>query len=329
MRSSEKEDQIQKKTPSPQDLLKKLMSHDSNESGEFDNVVRKLDSLLEQLDIVKNSTTVSLGDYQALTRIYTGQSMYVDTRDISVAPHLMQHGVWEKQLSRLIRNLLKPGQTFFDIGANFGYFALLAGLEVKANSKQIHIFEANPELTELIKKSLSINGFTSHAVLNNVAVSDKKGTLTLSRMADLWGSSTVRKEKDIKDYKTTKDTFDKQYKVPAITIDDYVKEHKITQVDLMKIDVEGVEDSVYRGMKKTIKANPNVKILLEFTKHAYDDPKKFLDEIMSDFEFVYSMTEDHNRLSPVENYSSLEEGGNENHEFIMLLLSNEKLYEQF
>lgn len=323
MKNAKQPEKADKET-TPQDMLRRLMHRGGDEEDiEMHRVIEKLDDLLHQVDIIKNSATVPIGDYEALTRIYTGQSMYVDTRDISVAPHIMQRGVWEESVSKLLRTLLKPGDVFFDIGANFGYFSLLAGLEVDPKDKQIHIFEANPDLTKLIAKSLSINGLTKHSVLNNLAVSNKSGALTLHRMAGLWGSSTIRDEKDIKDYETSKETFDKDYKVKAVTLDNYVSEQKLSKVDVVKIDVEGVEDLVYEGMTKTIKKNADMIVLLEFTKAAYTEPKKFFSKLQSDFKYMYVVQED-NHLSPLENYTDLNEKYSRN-EFVMFALSNNQL----
>src|SRR5271165_2925357 len=70
--------------------------------------------------------SIYLGDHLALAQVLDRFKMYVDTRDIGIAPHLLMGGHWEMWITKLFCDLLQPGMTVVDVGANFGYYTLLA-----------------------------------------------------------------------------------------------------------------------------------------------------------------------------------------------------------
>ncbi len=73
---------------------------------------------------------VYLGENLALTRVLDRFKMYVDARDISLAPHLLLDGYWELWNTKVFRQLLRPGMHVVDVGANVGYYTLLAAAGV-------------------------------------------------------------------------------------------------------------------------------------------------------------------------------------------------------
>src|SRR5690349_21523876 len=67
-------------------------------------------------------TGIKINENTAIAQLYTGQKIFVDTRDITLTPHLMVDGVWEAHVTRALSTVLQKNDTFFDIGANMGYF---------------------------------------------------------------------------------------------------------------------------------------------------------------------------------------------------------------
>lgn len=268
-------------------------------------------SLLKPVSKLEQQSTFYLGDHTALTRLFTGQYIYVDTQDTSVAPHLMINGEWEPEITKVWQKLVKPGDTVLDVGANFGYYGIIASQ--KAGS--VHYFDANPRLTSLITNSSSINGHLPYSKVNQLAVSDNNTTYEFSVYDHFIGSSRISDgKKDSRGEYTTKNKF----KVKAVSIDNYVKQEGINKVDLMKIDVEGHEDKVYAGLKQTIKSNKDLMILLEFTDQEYKDPDKLFAKMKDDFKFVYAISD--NGLKPVRTYKILKKLAGD--DWVMLLLTN-------
>jgi FkbM family methyltransferase len=308
----------------PQQAFKDLTSRSSGsaDDGQHRALIEKLDQTLYTLNMIKNSTTVSVGEHTALTKLFSGQLMYVDTRDISLAPHLMMNGSWEEDVTRLWRKFVRPESVVFDIGANFGYFGLLAGTEIEKKGIQLHLFEPNPDLHELIEKTLSVNGLSTHSRLVKAAVGAKKGSTVIHRVKDLWGSSTAQSLEKLNTYSPVEAKFDASFKVPVVSVDDYCAENKISHVDLVKIDVEGFEGPVYDGMRNTIKASKDMVLFLEFTFDAYDNPSGFFKKICGDFQYCYGMQPD-GSLAELHDYE--EARGATPNEWLMIVASHNPL----
>jgi FkbM family methyltransferase len=268
----------------------------------------QLNEMLFHINHVKNGTTIQTGPYEALTRLFTGQKMYVDTRDISLAPHLMLDGHWEPEITHIFRQHITPDSVVFDIGANFGYFGLVAGTDVDhRQGGQIHFFEANPELAPYIFKTLSVNGLLRTGKIVSEAVSDRAGEIELMILDDLWGSSGI----DIKSHQITNVAgrdigVRNRVKVPMTTIDDYTKKNNIKAIDIVKMDIEGHEETAYKGMRKTVKKSPRLKMFIEFTDDAYKDSKKFFEHMLEDFGHIYIIQNDNGgTLTEVKDYATL------------------------
>ena len=88
-------------------------------SGDIGTRLTNLEASLRRLEL---SQTIYLGDHEALTRLHTGHRIYVDTRDIGIASHLMLEGRWEPWIEQVLIPAIKPGMRFLDVGANFGYY---------------------------------------------------------------------------------------------------------------------------------------------------------------------------------------------------------------
>lgn len=279
----------------------KSIAPKGSETNEPDD---KMDEILYVLHQVKNAMTVKTGEFEAVTRLFTGQKIFVDTRDVSESPHLMLDGIRERGVTKFFEQIAHDGMVYLDIGANFGYNTLLIGKSL-TTSGHLHLFEANPDLIPLLKKTMSVNGLTTKSTVNCVAVTEKSGdTVTLHRYKDLWGGSSLHSKQEMEAYRPVEVEFDKEYKVRTISIDDYAEEHKLKAIDLIKIDVEGVEDRVYAGMQKVVK-QPSVHVLLEYTFGAYKDDDKFFSTLQKDFEHVEFVSDHDGSTHPVDSLTAL------------------------
>jgi len=266
----------------------------------------------------RKATTIEVADNTALAVLYTGQKIYVDTRDLSLAPHIMVDGVWEAHVTRAIATLLNEDDIFFDVGANFGYYSCVAATRLKKrlNNIVIHAFEPNPSVVPLLQKTFNVNGLETTARINAMGVSDKPGELTLHRGDTLWGSASFNKDLAKSDSKDT------PVKVPVTTLDEYYKKQKLTHVDLIKIDVEGHEDHVYAGMQGVIKDNSQLKIVMEFTFGTYQNESAFFAQLLKDYAFMYYI-DPRGEFEPIEDFKTLREKTDAN--LVMIVLTNKEL----
>lgn len=221
---------------------------------------------------VEHTDHVFLGDDTVLCRILTKYKMYVDSKDLGIAPHLMMDGYWESWLTQFLARIIKPGFVCFDVGANFGYYSLLMSELCGYQGRTIAI-EPNPSIVKLLRLSEFLHGW--HFEIVEAALSDKKGEAILTINDRELGGGTI-KPNELIPGRT-------QVRVPTVSVDELVSEKNINRVDVVKIDVEGVEPLVFAGMQKTIADNPDIRIIMEYTPCLYADASDFTDYLFSTF----------------------------------------------
>src|ERR1700722_361196 len=127
----------------------------------LEDLARRLDDIEARLSAIGTDRypngPVYLGDHTALVATRWGAKMLVDTRDAMVTPWLVLDGLWESHATGWLQQALGPGQVFVDVGANVGYFTLLAGSLVGPTGTVVAV-EAHPRLAELLRRNVIING---------------------------------------------------------------------------------------------------------------------------------------------------------------------------
>lgn len=166
--------------------------------------------------------------------------------------------IFEPGTIRFMKKNIKKSMVALDIGANVGYFTLLLSRLVGPQGKVI-AFEPGQYAYELLKKNININGFTN-IVTFQLAVSDVPGEVILFEGPE--GFDVYNSLRDIKHPAATGVHFSKR-KVRAVTIDDILAEIRLGHVDFVKIDVEGAELNVIRGMRKTLEKGGHMILLFE------------------------------------------------------------------
>lgn len=229
--------------------------------------------MLRELLVGKQETSIYLGDHKSLTKTIFGHKMIVDSRDRSLAPHLLIDGYWESWITKVIMNRVKKSMNVIEIGANFGYYSLIMADKVGEGGK-IFAFEANPMIVELLNDNLLINGFSDRAKVENMAVTDKVGEVVLNIPYKFYGDSSIVQLEHVSTEKLH---------VRSMSLDTYFE--KFTEpIDFIKIDAEGSEPLIFNGMKELISKNPHVQIVCEFCQEsisASEEPRTFLEKLRS------------------------------------------------
>lgn len=281
--------------------------------------------------ILETGPVGTLGAYTAsereiVTKIFSGLKMYLDPRDISVVPHVILDGIWEDAITKAWLSVQRPATTVFDIGANFGYYGILAAQLVEPNDARIILFEANPNLLPYIRKTLSVNWLNRHTIVEGVGISDKAGTAELTILRDYIGSSSLHSVEHLNRYvrNSMMVVAEDTVTVNTVSIDGYCQQHGIESIDLIKMDIEGYEEKAYAGMKGMIEKSPRMILFLEFTRPAYEDPEGFYNEMLSDFGHVYIINETNGDLvEPVDpSYRVVASAANN---WVMLVFTKEQL----
>ena len=146
--------------------------------------------------------------------------------------------------ARMLMSLFALCDSFIDVGANLGYFSLLA-LKRSAGRKAVLAVEPNPSLVRLIKESLELNGFQYGNVLW-AAIGARGGECELVVNAHESSTSRVRTTSGASQVSNV-------YRVPVVTLDDVFSQRPFER-PLIKIDVEGAEADVFRGASLALAA---------------------------------------------------------------------------
>jgi FkbM family methyltransferase len=180
------------------------------------------------------------------------------TEDL-VQRHVYMFGVWEPDLTYWIQDRLEPGDTFVDVGANIGYFTLLAATRVGQHGRCVAI-EASPSILELLNENLAINHMAPRVRAVNLAASDRDGTLTVygGPRSNL-GLTTMVPHHELQ-VETT---------ISARSLRDILTEEEVASARLIKIDVEGLEGPVVRGLLPVLgSCRTDLEIVLEVNGQA-------------------------------------------------------------
>jgi FkbM family methyltransferase len=124
---------------------------------------------------------------------------------------------------------------------------------------RLYSFEANPHTFDLLKRTLYANRLVHRPNITavNALVGESAGRGTLHYLPEFLGGATMT---DIVTWGDAK----RSIELDMITIDEFLPAG--LAVDLVKIDVEGHEPFVIRGMQKTIRRSPNIRIFIEFVE---------------------------------------------------------------
>jgi FkbM family methyltransferase len=170
-------------------------------------------------------------------------SLTLDLRDdLSRNWYYWGYNGYEPGTVRLFKELLKSKSCVFDVGANIGFYTLLAASAMEGRG-QVHAFEPQPEVFRCLSHNNSLNGYLSSR-LNQMAMSDVDGQELLFLPADLsWTNASLLMGFTQQHDKIT---------VNSIRFDSYCEKNITSKVDLIKIDVEGGESKVLYGMGRLL-----------------------------------------------------------------------------
>ena len=203
--------------------------------------------------LIHESRRLAIAPFVAhLSRDLGGLAFVCDPRD-SVAREVCYTGIYEPQETRLAARIVRRGDVFVDVGANWGYFTLAASHWTGAGGRVL-AFEPEPRLFELLRGNLALNGLRAVEAYP-VAIAERHGLLPFSAfVADdgNWGVS----------HPVSSDA-SADFQVEAAALDDMLDAAAIDQVQLTKIDVEGGEPAVLAGMRRGLQAGRYRYLLLE------------------------------------------------------------------
>jgi FkbM family methyltransferase len=213
-----------------------------------------------------------------LTKTYFGRKIIINTRNIHTY-NLIDKGIIEAAICALFEQHIRPGDVVVDAGANIGFLTLLAGHLVGPEGRVIAI-EANPDVYATLEENIIINGFAGRFTGHQVAAYDRDAELTFTWNTHRDGSGRIVTA-------AQSGLAQKHCQVQATSLDKLCGSQR---VDFVKLDTEGAEPYVMRGMQQLIKANAHMKVVFEWNaRHIAQrdqDPQAFADFVFSHFTHV-------------------------------------------
>lgn len=182
-----------------------------------------------------------------------GLWMQLDIRDL-VQETLLLEGIWEPKTTRYLCTSLRSGHVFIDIGANAGYFSLLASRCVGESGRVLAV-EPNPAMAKQLQQNIERSGLANVAIVE-AACSDCAGICEL-----FVGNSYNTGNSSLSPNNLA---WTKSVRVRCIRADLLSEMYHLQRVDLVKIDVEGAELQVLRGMATVLK-HLRPKIIIELS----------------------------------------------------------------
>ncbi|MET8247377.1 FkbM family methyltransferase [Streptomyces sp. NPDC005202] len=216
-----------------------------------------------------------------------GARFAVDTQDL-IQRYVYLFGAWEPHMTSWLQRRLRPGDTFVDVGANVGIFSVL-GARLVGDQGRVVAIEASPVFHQRLLQQARLNGCRNIRAVN-AAVADSHKTLsfTLASSRNMGANSIVPYQGP------AESTFD----IDALPLPELLDPEEIANARIIKIDVEGAEGGVVRGLAPILDTlRPDAEITVEVTPDRMAQLGDSADELlktMADAGFhVYRLANDY------------------------------------
>jgi len=155
-----------------------------------------------------------------------------------------EQGTDEPAVQAAVQKHLRSGMTFYDLGANIGFFSLLAS-RIVGPTGHVASFEADPEIAARLTENLAFNKF-AHASVEQKAVWSELGTVTFSRV-----NASISPDRGLGHVSVAEKGATHTISVAAVSLDQYIQSHSAP--DFVKCDVEGAEVAVFDGAERLLR----------------------------------------------------------------------------
>jgi FkbM family methyltransferase len=171
------------------------------------------------------------------------------------ASRTLAAGIYEPEVSRLIRDSLQSGMTFVDLGANVGYYTLI-GSRLVAPGGRVYAFEPDPGAFEQLCRNVDANHCTNVLAVPNAAteISGQRGF-----RQDPYGAEGFITERG-----------SSLLSVEGVALDDFFRGQNWPRIDVIKLDIEGSETAALGGMRAILNMNHDLQLIMEYNSHALE-----------------------------------------------------------
>lgn len=195
----------------------------------------------------------NLPEGEVLIKTLDGFQLYVNPNyDKGIERKLYLTGSYEKGLLHILEKLVKQGDIIVDAGANIGLISIFCALKVGKNGLVLSL-EPHPETFPLLQKNISVNELSQIKAFN-------KALGSVLGIAKIYSNLQInRGAASLVEFQEDSPSFD----ISVLPLDDVLREQNISQVNLLKIDVEGFEMEVLKGSNGILSAENGPILVVE------------------------------------------------------------------
>ncbi|MFN0118102.1 MAG: FkbM family methyltransferase [Elusimicrobiota bacterium] len=181
---------------------------------------------------------------------------------------IQEAGFYEPEMTNSILEILTPGDTFIDLGANEGFFSVLASVQVGKNGTVISI-EPQQRLWEIIIKNYELNN-CFNCKLMPYGIDATPGTATIFLYTSLnTGASSLSNKFNFKiSFASLRKKIYGHATIKTKTLDEIISEANLNAVKLIKIDIEGYEFQALKGAADSLRKKAIQNLLIEIHPEA-------------------------------------------------------------
>lgn len=224
-------------------VVKNIVDHHPES---LSTLLRRFDPAAAQHAIRAQCKSQYLGKNQILCRVLGNKKMFVIGDDLGFSPHMIMEGYWEYWLTEYFAKNIKSGDTVLDIGANLGYYSILAA-DLVGSSGRVVAVEPNPYVFSLLSKSIAHNGYQGCTQLHNFALAAEGETGSRNFFVpanEPKNGMLLPQDADLASH-------EKKGEVFSIDLG-HLQNSEFDRLDFIKIDVEGAELPILQSLKPLI-----------------------------------------------------------------------------
>lgn len=209
--------------------LSKILEHPLNRKNKLKTFVRVLWWKINQIFF----------QIPSIVTFYSSGMKCICYPNSSYGGMVMYNNLPEYPEMLFLEKYLKSNSVFLDIGANIGVYSIIAASKIKKG--KIYAFEPIPCIVEILNQNIRLNEISDRVSIIQKVVSDKSGMVkfVIQDISEVSHISTDNKSKNTL--------------IPSIRLDDFCKLEKIKFIGAIKIDVEGAEMKVLKGLEDYLK----------------------------------------------------------------------------
>lgn len=240
------------------------------------------------------------------SRLKDGRRFYFSFAP-DVADVLYFFGEYEVVVTEIVAELVRPGDTCIDAGANIGLYTTVLS-RLCGSEGRVHAFEPVPETFGYLRRNVEISDLPENVIVRNEALGDAEGVISINTFEEIGLGFSSISDQGRGDAKTVE--------CRMTTLDAYLNAHdEIDTVNFVKADIEGAEMMFLRGAIKLFEQKAPPILLMEMaakqTKNFGYLPNDLIEIIResADYEF-YAVDEFNGQMKRIERFADDDIGAN-------------------